>query len=282
VTSEVDRACQPLLSDTAQDGDYCRDNQLGQLDYSLDALPQTAGKYMAKNSQINCALCRGGYNIIVRISGYNGSGDDPSVRVDMYPSPGLGVLKNVDCSSDTWDGGACFTRADAFALDQAYIDATSGATGLGPASFYDPSAYVRDGWLVAQLPANTPFGLVSMHSGIAPVVRIAIQGGLLVGKLDSTAEGWVLSQGVVAGSTRLATLLNEFARLGLCAASDPATYQIIETFSKSAADMLSSGVRSPSTPCDALSLGIGFRARAATTGQVVPVPVPSSSTCPVP
>jgi hypothetical protein len=280
VTSDSDRACQPLLSATPQDGDYCRDNQIGLLDYTLDALPQTSGKYMAKNSQINCALCRGGYNLIAKISGYNGSSNDPSVRVDLYPSPGLTTLKNVDCSADTWDTSACFTRTDAFTIDQASIDTTSGATGLGPATFYDPSAYVREGWLVAQLPANTPFGLVSMYPSMAPVVRIAIQSGLLVGKLENTSEGWTLSTGVIAGSTRLSTLLNEFARLGLCSASDPVTYQIVESFLKSSADMLSSGVRSPSTPCDALSLGIGLHGRAAMIGQLVTVATPSSSVCP--
>jgi hypothetical protein len=276
----MDRACQPLLSDSAQDGDYCRDNQIGLLDYTLDALPQTAGKYMAKNSQINCALCRGGYNLIVRISGYNGTGNDPSVRVDLYPSPGLAVLKSVDCSSDTWDTSTCFTRFDPFFIDQAYIDTTSTTPGLAPATFYDPSAYVRDGWLVAQLPSNTPFGLVSMYPNMAPVVRIAIQSGLLVGKIENTVDGWTMPTGVIAGSTRLSTLLSEFARLGLCATSDPVTYQLIDSFVRSAADMLSSGVRSPTTPCDALSLGIGLHARAASTGQLVPVAAPSSSACP--
>jgi hypothetical protein len=279
VTTDSDRACKPLLSDSAQDGELCRDNQLGLLDYNLDTLPQTRGKYMATASQTNCALCRGGYNLLIKLSGYNGSKDDPSVRVDLYPSPGLETLKDVDCSKDTWDESACWSTEDPFTIDQDAVEGSATSGELGSATFYDPSAFVRDGWLVAQLPENTPFGLVSMHADIPPVVRIAIGSGLLVAQLQKGTDGWVVPEGVLAGSTRMTALLEEFSRLGLCEQTDPAAYALVKTFMESAADLLSTGARSANTPCDALSLGLSVTAREATVGPLVPISAPSSAAC---
>ncbi len=273
------RTCKPLLADMAADGEYCRDNQVGLLDYNLDTLPQTSGKYVATATQLSCSLCQGGYNLLVRLSGYNGQLDDPSVRVDLYPSPGLKTLKNVDCSKEIWDKKACWTTRDAFTLDESAIEGTAMIGELGSATFYDPSAFVKSGWLVAQLPPNTPYGLVSMHPGVPPMVRIAINNGVLAMRLVKGTGGWSVPEGVLAGSTRLSALIDEFSRLGLCDQTAPAAAALVKTFMESAADMLSTGARSPNTPCDSLSLGLGLRAREATIGSPIPIAAPTSSAC---
>ncbi len=275
---EAGRVCAPRLSDPAVDGEYCRDNQLGLLDYKLDTLEQTRGKYMATASQLNCALCQGGYNLLGRITGYNGQPNDPAVHLELFPSPGLEVLKNVDCSEEFWDEDACWTDAEPFLIDRAYVD-QSGEGELGSARFYDPSAFVHDGWLVAELPQNTPLGLVSHHQEIPKVVRMAIQNGLLVMRLHREDGAWRGDDGVLAGATRLGDLLDEFARLGLCEATDPVGTAVIQTFMESAADMLSTGAVAPETPCDALSLGMAVRAKQASLGELVEVPEQSSAEC---
>jgi hypothetical protein len=280
-TTDADRACKPQLGTPAPDGEHCRDNQLGLLDYNLDTLPQTSGKYMATSAQLNCALCRGGYNLMVRISGYNGNLDDPSVRVDFYPSPGLGVLKDLDCSQDTWDESACWGSTDPFTIDRAFLENPSALGEIGPATFYDPSAFVRKGWLVVQLPDNTPFGLVSQYPAteISPAVRIAIQGGILVAKLQKSSSGWTVPSGLLGGSTRMSAFVDEFARLGLCDKTDATAAVLVRTFLQSSADLLSTGAVSPNTPCDALSLGLYITGREATIGALVSVAVPTSPDC---
>ena len=264
-------ACLPFGSETPDDGGYCRDNQIGRLDYMLDTLPETSGRFMATDAELNCSLCRGEYNMVFAVSSYNGLPDDDSVRVDLYPSPGIADPKPIDCGQPSWDTSACWTREDAWSVRRSHVPSDEPGPDIGPATYYDPAAYVRDGVLVASLPENTPLWF-PQRGGSARVLPVILQGGLLVGRLTGESDNWALSDGVLGGRTRKADLVAAFGRLGLCE-DDPA-FPLIKTFTDNAADVLSNGAVLPDTPCDALSLGFAFTASEATVGPLVDVEDP--------
>jgi hypothetical protein len=266
-----ERACESLLGDANEDGRHCRDNQIGLLDYNLDTIEITSGKYMGTDRDVNCAICQGAYNVLMRVSGYNGGSNDSSVRVDLYPSPGLETPKDVDCDSDPWDTSSCWERGDPWMIDAAHVEGAEPGDPLGNGKLYDPSAYVRDHWLVMRLPENAPFGLVSNDEDAPKVVRIVLNEGYLVARLEQSDDGWTSREGLVAGRTKLTDLVAEFERIGLCEATDPAAFALIQNFVRSAADVLSTGANAADTPCDALSVGIGIDSIAATAGELVAV-----------
>ena len=266
---EPEMACSPHSSQTPDDGTYCRDNQVGRLDYTLDTLPLTAGVYMVTEPQFNCSLCQGAYNIIFAVSSYNGLPEDDSVRVDIYPSPGIAELKPIDCSSSEWDGsGSCWTRDDVWGIQSSHVENTQPGPDPGPATYYDPAAFVRDGVIVAALPENTPIWFPGDRA-VNTVVPMVLHGGILIGRLAERTGEWEVTDGTLAGRTRKSDLIEGFGMLGVCE-GEPA-FTVIQSFVDTSADLMSTGAVAPDTPCDALSVGFGFTASEATVGPLVDV-----------
>jgi hypothetical protein len=261
--------CMPFGSEHPDDGEYCRDNQLGSLDYMLDVLPTASGQYMATDAQFNCSLCQGATNILIGISSYNGLPNDDSVRVDMYPSPGIAELKPIDCTAQSWDTTQCWGRDDEWTIQRSQVPTGKPGPELGPAVHYDPAAYVRDGILVASLPENTPIWFPGDRA-VLPVVPVTLQKGILIGRLSREADQWQLSEGIWAGRWKKEDLIEGFKQVGLC--EDDPNFSLLRNYAETKADVLSTGANVPGTPCDALSVGFGFTAREAKPGPLVDVP----------
>jgi hypothetical protein len=272
-------ACEPNSGAVPQDGEHCLDNQLGQLDYQLDTLPETSGKYSATDRDLNCYLCRGAFNLLTRITEYNGQPDDPRVRVDLYPSPGTAALGDADCGELVWPEADCWDRSEPWLIDGEYLESDPGESDLAPSTLDDPGAYVSGGWLVITLPENTPLGLVSIHPEAPPVLRLVIRDGLLVGRLHHDGGQWRVDDGLISGRARLTDLEREFGNLGLCAATDPVATALVTRFMETAADLVSTGPNVPDAPCDALSLALAVSARQATPGELASAAAPHSPEC---
>src|SRR5690606_3791561 len=88
-------------------------NSIGGLFGIASLSPIVGGPFRLNEADWNCNIHRGSMTIIFKITGYNGSGDDSSVRVDLYSSTGVTMAANWNCR----DGD---TNADA--LDPAWVD----------------------------------------------------------------------------------------------------------------------------------------------------------------
>lgn len=254
------------------DGTLCRDNQIGKLAFLFETQQRLQG-ILPTDPQFNCSLCRGDYNFLLRIQGYNGTENDPAVRVDFFPSTGLTTRKDLDCSRDDWDPGdpaACWTRADRWNIQRESLERPE--LGLASNSIAaDPSAYVRSGTLFVAMPPNTDMWYPSDPAGNR-LMPLRVQQGTLTGNLRETEAGWVLEDGLITGRTKAVDVLASLERIGVCPGTDPHTDASF--FAASALDVLSSGQTQPDVPCDSLSLALTLTAAEADVGEIVSFPLP--------
>ena len=102
--------------------------------------------------------------------------------------------------------------------------------------------FVRDGYLVAQLPPETTLRLAgdaNPYRGLA----IKTQQGLLVGNLSRGQDStWRIRDGLVAGRIRSADLVATFREVGLCEGDSlDAFYGSLVEYAKDNADVLADG-----------------------------------------
>lgn len=254
------------------DGALCRDNQIGKLAFLFET-QERLQDILPTDPEFNCSLCRGDYNFLLRIQGYNGAENDPAVRVDFYPSTGLEARKDLDCSRDDWDAGdpgACWTRADRWNIQQESLEKPElGIMSNSIAS--DTSAYVRAGTLFVQMPPNTDMWYPSDDPGNR-LMPLRVQEGTLTGNLRETDAGWVLEDGLITGRTKAVDLLASLERIGVCPGTD--AHEDASFFAGAALDVLSSGETQPDVPCDSLSLALTLTAAEADVGVVESSPLP--------
>ncbi len=273
--------CTSQGSSIPYDGRYCRDNTFGRLENEAVSLPSIGQNYGLSNDGFNCALCRGDYNFLVKISDWNGKPDDDQIRVDLYPSPGLEKAPAWTCQKSdpthAWRKNTCWGPKDAWTVTPDAFDGTIGADNqLPPAKLDDPAAYVKDGYIVAQLPANALFWFPG-DNGVTRAYPLKMQGGIVTGKLEQDSSGaWRISDGTIAGRAKKDDLISGFQELGLCESNAGTDWSTMLLFVNNYADILSTGAISPDAQCDALSVGIGFDADQAafngTVRAVAPLP----------
>ncbi len=262
-------SCKPTSASIPADGSYCRDNNFGNLEYLISTTPDIQNRFALSDPSFNCSICKGAYNILFRITGYNGEPNDSSIRIDIYPSPGLDQLKPVNCSGDTWDTSACWTSDDRWEIQSTYVPSHTSADNTGDSTLYDPSAFVRDGYVVASLPANTLFWFPG-DRGVALAFPLKLQGGIVTGKLVKDTNGqWSLEDGMIAGRLKATDAIEAFQMLGLCPGD--ALFAGAQLMANTNADVLSSGDTAPDATCDAISVGIAFTASAAKFGSLADV-----------
>ncbi|MFW5739669.1 MAG: hypothetical protein ACOC1F_04825 [Myxococcota bacterium] len=263
-------SCTSRLPVVPGDGNYCRDNRFGELEYAIAANEDIGERFGLNDTTFNCSLCQGAYNMIFKISGYNGQANDATVRVDIYPSPGIETLKPIDCASaDVWDEDQCWKKSDAWAIQSDYVTNPVGSTNIGDSKLDDSTAYVREWYAVVRLPDNTRFWFPD-DRGVATAFPLVMQGGLVTGKLTQDAEdNWTLEDGIIAGRMEAEDALESFRFIGLC--EDDPLGPTVESYARMWSDVLSSGAVLPDAECDAISVGIAFTASEATMGAVTEV-----------
>jgi len=269
--------CKALLTVIPGDGNYCRDNRFGELEYAIATNEDIGQRFGLNDHTFNCSLCVGAFNMLFKISDYNGQPNDATVRVDIYPSPGIQTLKGIDCRTQaTWTNEDCWQKQDAWAVQSDYVNEPVGSTVVGNSKLDDSTAFVRDGYAVVRLRDNTRFWFPD-DRGIATAFPLVVQGGIVTGKLQQGPDGtWAMTDGIIAGRMDTKDAIDAFHFIGLCE-GDPFA-ATVEGFAKGWADVLSSGAFLPEITCDALSVGIAFEASEATVGAVVKVEVPDPCT----
>jgi len=256
-------SCNPKAAMSA-DGNYCRDNTFGLLEQQTIAVNDLGKTFGLSNDAFNCALCRGDYNFVFRLTGWNGQDNDSNVRVDIYPSPGLETQTatwqcDLNAPIGSWKTNGCWTQADKFTVQTGTYEGSISGKPLPNALLNDPTAYVRDGYIVAELPENALFWFPGKSAAWAYPLKL--QKGLVVGKLTKDGEVYKLEDGTIAGRARNTDLIQGFTDLGLC--EENTLWPVLTTQLGLNSDVLWNGTNSEEVDCDAVSVGIGFEAEQA-------------------
>ncbi len=266
-------SCKSTVTAIAYDGNYCRDNTFGKLEVQASTIPEVGGKYGLNDDAFNCALCTGAYNFIIRISNYNGQTNDDSIRIDFYPSPGLVNVLPWVCTDPNWRIHPCFTADMPWYLRDVGLTGDAGGPSPDNAVVSDPNGYVKDGYIVAQLPADTLFWFPAIKGRKADVPNafpLKFTQAVVTGNLTKAEDGtWSVVDGTIAGRSRESDIIEGFRLIGFCE-SDP-NFSLMQGFLHGSLDILTSGQNDPNTTCDAISVGIAYTARQATPGPLIHV-----------
>ncbi|MCA9607987.1 MAG: hypothetical protein KC619_20400 [Myxococcales bacterium] len=215
---------------------------------------EVAGAFGPLGAQLELALATsmndGVGPLMVRVSGWDGGADDPSVLVEIVPVafgvPSGGVRGDLLA----WDG------SDAFHPFAAFVEAD------GRAVLRDEEAYVSDGVLVARLLEDPVFPFrardrsMTLRLGEAMLTLTFLEGG---GATDA----------VLTGRWPIDDALAELDHEGLCA-GDPLR-RAAEIRIRDSADVRerSRGGAGMTAPCEALSISLGFTPAAGLWGDVL-------------
>jgi hypothetical protein len=251
------------------DGAGCRDNAFAQLFPAAAATP-LGTTYGISEDKLNCGLHRGSFSLLIRISGYGGGLDDSNVRVDVHPSPGLEQPMPILCDGPLdWKSQLGWLTPLPWQLDEAMLEAS------GSSKISDPFGYVKNGYLVAQLPDGAVLALVgdsAPYSGLS----LRLFGAILTARIGRDADGaWMLQDGLIAGRLPRADFITSIRQAGFCESTVGDQYGAFVSSIDASLDLLASGANAESAPCDALSVGIGFEAIQATVGISVSVAPPA-------
>lgn len=271
------QTCKAKTAKVPIDGNYCRDNTFGSL---VSGVAETAigSNYRLTDDSFNCGLCLGRFTFIVKISRYNGQSNDGDVRVDLYASRGLETPIPFECTPEwrtqLYDNGLCWQSNQPFLVEQGSMDAPGPGPSLPNGKSFDDHAYVRDGYLVMTMPPDTR--LWFPHTVDSPIYTfpVILAGGVTTGKLVKNSDTtWSIDDGVIAGWVTGSNIVEAFERLGFCEGKDE-LYPFMTTLVSNNLDISSTGSRDPSIPCDAISLGVPFKARQASVGGLSDTPFP--------
>lgn len=260
-------------SSARQDGKNCRDNMLGLRVGAVETL--SAGPFRISETGFNCSLCQANYNMLVKISGYNGEQNDDNIRIDLYASPGIAnnpFTTPCSASADTFSPTLCWEKSELFLfqVEQAFLTGAVNGSNLPDSKFADAKAYVREGYIVMQVPDGMEFWFP--HTLDAPVYAFPFKfhSSIVVARIGRSKTGeWALEDGTVAGKLYEQEILDAFGKLGLC--SDNSLYPQLTTFAGGSLDVLRTPDNDVSKECDAMSFGLRFTAREALFGDAVAV-----------
>lgn len=257
-------SCSPY---SAQISEYCDvppssgiDNQAARL-FALIELP--LGKASFGSTYFSTQADQGSWSLLIRIEGYNGKPDDPSVQVSLFPSQGLGKVP-------AWDG------SDAWPVSRASV----GDGGVSTPLFVSTGAYVAGGVLVATIPSNE---LTLAGSG-PDTITVRFRAGVLTAKLAENAGQWSLTNGLIAARWALSDVFGALSSYrdnkGNPFCTDQSLWGTVKGTICNYADILVDGTQPKSARCDALSTGLGFTADPALLGPVAEAGVPTPGCSP--
>jgi hypothetical protein len=240
---------------------------------------------------------RGGTSLLVRVRDYNGGADDKQVTLSLHPSPGRDVDPCGGPAQPNWDGN------DTWPISSVSLQPLGGGGGGGGAGgagggggaggappptcgnngfdpntplYVDTNAYVNDWVVVANLPT-----LALQFVGDDSAVPIALTAGFVMGTLVQQGSRWAMRDGLMVGRWKLAEffkLIGSITNQSEPICTDTAVYAAIKNAVCEYPDIAST-LGGPTTPCDAMSFGLGFQAEPAAFGAVVPQPA-ASPLCP--
>ncbi len=278
---------------TPFDGNQCRDNEIGKL-FKVASTTPTVGEYFGMTERDwNCELHRGGFSIIFKISGYNGRSNDRDVRLDMYTSTGLQKLPTWSCRATIdaplatdWHLRAGWIPSDGWKIAQRSIDLAapdpSDPNELKNSVASDVTAFVRGGYLYAELPDGAEFWLNGENTAV-PGTRQTMHRAIIVGQiLKGQDDLWRIDNGVLQFVTSPGEMLQSFQEIGYCDNMCESFFQVRNYLNTHQDSLTGTAEHLPSTPCNGLTVGFDWEARQATATARDIVPVQAPTQCPQP
>lgn len=248
------------------DGQLCRDNTFGRFNLYANGINDISLPFHLNDDFLNCGLCAGQFNLLFRISGYNGTPSDDSVRVDLYRSGGLETPLPYDCNQSDWKGQLCWLDTTPFLVDPSSMAAPAPGPDLPDSLDFTTDAYVRDGILVAFLKENTQVWFPNRPGG-PRIIRLLVHQGLMVARLvKQKNDSWTLVDGTIAGRLVGDEIIANLRYAGLC--EDNKFYSSLTAYVGANLDSSASPGASPEAPCDAISMGLRFEARQSIAGEL--------------
>lgn len=242
------------------DGDGGIDNASGAFIHEL----RTSYFKSAGTENWSKGIQNGDWSLIIRVRNYNGLPNDDQVAVDWLVPARFDALTDDD-SKPTFDGTDVWPVKDLSFLpgdDETGVD-------INKPKASDPKAYVTNGMLVASLPTSA--------LQVSDELTLTIQGAFLTAQIafpEDNGGQYALKDGVVAARWRVQDLLSQLSRFKdpfsnspVC--KDNVIYGAFKDKICAFADIYS-GISTPTTPCDSLSVGLAFTAVPVTIGPVVP------------
>jgi hypothetical protein len=210
---------------------------------------------------------------LIGVQGYNGTPNDPSVVVSVVPSIGL-----------EGDGGApTFTMADKWVYDKDLGGklAPNNLVGTMP-NKPSRTAYVNNGTLVATF--DDIYLLLQFDVTNGNPLPVHITDAVTTAKISANGNSWQLDEGRLSGRWATGDLLRAVGVWELtgtlsgpiCPGND-LVYGTVKNIVCKGRDIAARAGRSPNSPCDAISFGIGFTAKPASAGSPGKYPYKTTS-----
>ncbi|MFO0678479.1 MAG: hypothetical protein U0169_18220 [Polyangiaceae bacterium] len=259
---------------------HCDDGANGNDNAAYTLLSSFSGSTVSLADALTRPFGEGQFNMLIRLTRYNGSDEDQQVVVHVVLSPG---------TTETADGGRTVPKFDG--NDEWLIDPTSIA-GTGANFTFalgDQSAYVTRGTLFASLDfkiLRIPFEL-NVGNGDTARAYVDLTGTILSAKLTKLPnKTFRIENGILGGRWSTRALLQSIGEIrGLDSKNKdkrlcqiPLLYAGLKSEICGAADISATSTTAPSEPCSALSFAYPFTASPAKFGKVAP-PVTSDAGC---
>jgi hypothetical protein len=258
-TKDSTDLCKPIQGAAAgkvyPDGDAGIDNSFGK-----NVLPIIASLASDPTATINSSITAGEFTLLVELEGLTAAADAPDVTGKLFSGSTM-------ASQPKFDGTDCWPVTAESLTDANDIES---ATALFPmstlASNHFESASAGTTVSMTFSLGGLPFTLTIHEARIAMDLDADHQGaqsGQIGGVLDT--EELVAALKTAAGSFDPS----------LCSGS---TFENIANQFRQASDILADGTQDPNQDCNGISIGIGFRAKAAKLGGVA-APVQPNDPC---
>lgn len=274
---DLDRACtchpSPATCKSASSNANCdelggRDNVVGRL---LTTIRDTARFDI--QARVNALAAAGKGGLLIRLQGYSGGPDDPTVQVSFFPSRGVCTLAADDAGAapgnPSGDAGAptpiCtppfFDERDKWSYDPAQLfDKTRIVSKL-----VATNAYVVGGVLVANVDGLLPLAGLDMR----------LQAGVITARIATSP--YRLEQGIAAGRWKLEDAFQSIRRMKVSDSAQPlcldTAYQFLsQTTICGLADIMDVPTAdNTNQTCNAVSVGMAFTGAPASLGGAVPI-----------
>jgi hypothetical protein len=225
----------------------------------------------------------GGWSLLMRIRGYNGQPDDDRVRFDWYITTSFALgnpgQQPAWGGNDEWPVSSTSLYPIADAGMEAGTPLDGGTYDLEGVKYTDSNAYVSGGVLVAALPEAE-----LVLAGSINTISVKVSGGFVVAPIEpvpGVGDGFALRDGTLVGRWRVEEVFRSISSFrdndGMPYCTTGLFYSAGKKQFCASADILDSP-GSPTSPCDALSLGIKFQTHPAKLGTILD-PAPPTPGC---
>lgn len=239
------------------DGNGGIDNSFGK-----NILPILLGLSADFSTKVNEAIAQGRHTVLLDLENLGASAGYNPLLSRFYDAAPLG-------SAPTWSG------ADAWPVT---AESLTSPPNLASAKVQAPQTYVVNDIWVAPLQGDITLTLEA--NGFA--LKVPIHNPIITMDLDPAHQNG--KNGVIAGvvpTQAFVTAIKQVAGTFDPSLCSGATIDSISAQIEQASDILLDGSQDPNKTCDAISIGLGFEARAAKFGGVAsPVPPPPNPCAP--